>query len=49
VGAWIETQHGVDVSAQQMVAPLVGAWIETDVERERERRGGRRAPRGCVD
>ena len=31
------------------VAPLVGAWIETDDDNARLIRFARRTPRGCVD
>ena len=30
MGAWIETESALQVSAFSTVAPPVGAWIETD-------------------
>ena len=50
MGAWIETDHKINAGKRWCyVAPLVGAWIETQDEQAIESTPVGRSPRGSVD
>ena len=49
MGAWIETDTNAILSYVAVVAPRVGAWIETGKEQGTYRKRPCRTPRGCVD
>ena len=49
MGAWIETTMVDDVETPVIVAPYVGAWIETDREESIRLDNKCRTLRGCVD
>ena len=49
MGAWIETPILLINSVTILVAPLVGAWIETIASDKDLTTALRRTPRGCVD
>ena len=49
MGAWIETAFPYVNVEGKIVAPLVGAWIETATVVMGVFSSGGRTPRGCVD
>ena len=49
MGAWIETDAEPLLDDNFIVAPLVGAWIETGYKVKKDIINGGRTPRGCVD
>ena len=44
MGAWIETSNGGTATSQSMVAPYVGAWIETKKIDRMIKRAGKSHP-----
>ena len=49
MGAWIETAKANDMRAAGLVAPYVGAWIETLLGGLFGKSNTSRTLRGCVD
>ena len=49
MGAWIETEIPMDRPISSLVAPFVGAWIETDSKVTKEIYLHGRSLRGSVD
>ena len=49
MGAWIETDKFIGVNYDVIVAPRVGAWIETDDDLFEVCSNRCRTPCGCVD
>ena len=49
MGAWIETLKSLFYASVRLVAPYVGAWIETAIALQKYREIQGRTLRGCVD